>query len=144
MPTNLRRWSWQRLSGEDQDYELLDGQGKVVARVRQEGSHWWVAYPRCTPDPPLETLEEARARAISLALASLPEGVAEHRAKNRAIIKTVLREREQNPWRFSDAGERYARGEQIYISQWEPAAPEHWAETPDIPEFLKRAPQEVA
>jgi len=39
----------------------------------------------------------------------------------------------------STAGERYARGELTYASQWEPAAPQHWSEMPDIPEFLRRA-----
>jgi hypothetical protein len=62
MPASLRRWSWQRLPGEDEDYGLLDGQGKMVARIRQEGEHWWVGYPRCIPDPPLETLEQAQGR----------------------------------------------------------------------------------
>jgi hypothetical protein len=102
-------WSWQRLPGEDEDYELLNPKGKMVARIRQEGAHWWVARPRCIPEPPLESLNAACRGAIHMALGVLPEGVAENRAKNRAIVQAVLEERQLYPWRFSDAGERYAR-----------------------------------
>ena len=143
LPRSVRHWRWQRVSAGDGDYELLDGQGKMVARVRQEGEQWWVASPRCSPDPPLESLDDARRRAISMALASLPEGVAENRAKNKTIIKAVLKERELYPSRFSDAGERYARGACSNGRQREPAASEHRGEMPDIPDFLKRTTQEV-
>jgi hypothetical protein len=137
MPPGLRSWVWQRLSGEDEDYGLLDGQGKVVARVCHEGALWWVAYPRCFPDPPLETLDQARSRAISLALASLPEGVPENRAKNRSIIKAIRQERKLYPWRFSDAGERYAAGAtHVAVATAAPAAND---DDIDIPEFLRRA-----
>ena len=85
-----------------------------------------------------KSLDDARHRAISMALATLPEGTAENRAKNRAIIKAVRRERELYPWRFSDAGERYTRGDWSIGRQWEPAAPEHWGEMPNIRAFLKR------
>jgi hypothetical protein len=35
------------LPGEDEDYELLNGDGKMVARIRQnqEGERWCVASP---------------------------------------------------------------------------------------------------
>jgi hypothetical protein len=33
VPDVLRRWSWQKLPGEDEDYD-----GKPVARIRQEGA----------------------------------------------------------------------------------------------------------
>jgi hypothetical protein len=72
LPRSLRHWHWQKMSGEDHDYELIDGKGKMVARIRQEGTHWWVSRPRMTPEPPLETLDQARSRAISVALAALP------------------------------------------------------------------------
>jgi hypothetical protein len=36
------------LPGEDEDYELFNGEGKMVARIRQEGECWWVAHPRKT------------------------------------------------------------------------------------------------
>jgi hypothetical protein len=138
MPASLRRWSWQRLSGEDEDYELLDGTGKMVARVRQEGDSWWVARPRCSLDPPLETLDQARARAISMALATIsppPD-------PNSRIVAAVLREREQHPSRFSYAGERYARTttpQEVAVTT--PAADDGAL---DIPDYLRRSPEGAA
>jgi hypothetical protein len=64
-------WAWRPLS-EDDDWELLDAQGKQRARVRIEGDQYWVSYPRCFPEPTLESLEEASRRAVSLAFATLP------------------------------------------------------------------------
>jgi hypothetical protein len=128
------------MPGEDADYELVDGAGKLLARIRQEGERWWVARPGCTPQPPLETLDDARRRATSMALMAMPEGVVENRAKNRAIIKAVLLERELYPWRFSDAGERYARGAGDVGEQGRVVATilKAGGEMPDIPEFLRR------
>ena len=60
------------MPGEDEDYELFNGEGKMIARIRQEGECWWVAYPRCFPDPPLEALDDARRRAIHMALMAMP------------------------------------------------------------------------
>jgi hypothetical protein len=54
------------------DWELFNAQGKQVARVSVEAGEYWVAHPRCFPEPPLETLEEAARRAVSLAVAALP------------------------------------------------------------------------
>jgi hypothetical protein len=134
LPRSLRHWRWQRMAGEDEDYELLNAKGKMVARIRQEGNRFWVARPRCIPEPPLETLDEARQRAISLALMSLPPHGPD---PNRRIVKDVLQERELYPWRFSDAGERYARGELLGTTrQWETTC--SGADVPDIPEFLRR------
>jgi hypothetical protein len=65
-------WAWRPLS-EDDDWELLDAQGKQRARVRIEGDQYWVSYPRCFPEPTLESLEEASRCAVSLAFATLPD-----------------------------------------------------------------------
>jgi hypothetical protein len=138
LPHSLRRWSWQKLPGEDQDFELLDAKGKVVAAIRQEGERWWVARPRCIPQPPLEELDAARARALRMALVALPNPLAD---RNRELIRAMLLERQLYPRRFSDAGERYARGELGGGGpQWEPTAS---SETPDIPEFLRRSPAQA-
>jgi hypothetical protein len=104
-PRSLRRAHWQRIAGEDEDYDL-NGKGKMVARIRQEGAHWWVAAPRSLPDPPLETLDNARRRALSMALMAMPSPLPD---PNPRLIAQVRRERELYPWRFSDAGERNAR-----------------------------------
>jgi hypothetical protein len=133
LPHALRLWKWQKSLGEDQDYELHDAAGEPVARIRQEGGQWWVARPRCFPEPPLEELDGARARAISLALMTLPNPLAD---RNRGLARAVQRERELYPRSFSDAGERYVRGELGGSGpQWEPSAS---SEMPDLPDFLKR------
>jgi hypothetical protein len=67
-----RRWAWQPLS-EDGDWQLLDASGKQVARIGVEADQYWIAYPGCFPEPPLETLEEAARRAVSLAFAAMPD-----------------------------------------------------------------------
>jgi hypothetical protein len=134
LPRSLRHWRWQRMPGEDEDYELLDAKGKLVACIRQEGDRWWVARPKCTPQPPLETLDEARNRAIGLALMSPPPHGPD---PNKRIIKEVLQERELYPWRFSDAGKRYSRGELLGTTrQWESTG--SGADVPHIPEILRR------
>jgi hypothetical protein len=123
------------LPGDDEDYELLDAQGKMVARVRQEGDRWWVARPRCFPEPPLEPLDAARCRATHMALMAMPSPVPD---RNRELIKAVRREQKLYPWRFSNAGERYARQHGTSAGgQWQPATPSAWAEMPDIPNFLR-------
>lgn len=63
-------WVWAPLS-EDGDFELLTGRGRQLARVRREGDLWWVAYPRCHPEPPLESLKAASRRALSLGAGAL-------------------------------------------------------------------------
>jgi hypothetical protein len=60
------------MPGGDEDYELFNGADKMVARIRQEGERWWVARPRMFPDPPLEALDDARRRAIHIALMAIP------------------------------------------------------------------------
>jgi hypothetical protein len=50
----------------------FDRDGRMVARVRQEGGGYWVARPRTIPEPPIESIEDAQRRAVNLALASLP------------------------------------------------------------------------
>jgi hypothetical protein len=44
----------------------------MIARIRQDGERWWVARPRMSPEPPLETPDAARVRAINAALWGMP------------------------------------------------------------------------
>ena len=44
----------------------------MIARIRQEGERWWVAHPHMFPDSPLETLDQARFRAVYVALMAMP------------------------------------------------------------------------
>jgi hypothetical protein len=69
LPRGLRHWHWGHL--DDHDWRLINGKGHDVARVRQEGDCYWVTYPRAIPEPPLEGLEAACRRAVSLALARI-------------------------------------------------------------------------
>jgi hypothetical protein len=147
LPHSLRRWSWLRMPGEDEDYELLNAAGKMVARIRQEGEQWWVARPRCcTPEPPLETLDEARKRAVSLVLMAMPSPLAD---PNKRIVKDVLRERALYPWRFNTAGERCARARLCKPLPVVPAPGIVPANVPDvddplaIPDFLIRPREAV-
>jgi hypothetical protein len=70
-------WRWRRMLGpngearEDDDWELFDRDGKMAARVRQEGDGYWVARPRTTPEPPIEGFEAACRRAVNVAMMTL-------------------------------------------------------------------------
>jgi hypothetical protein len=55
----------------DDDWELLDRDGKMVACIRQEGDGYWVARPRVTPEPPIEDFKAACQRAVYAAMAIL-------------------------------------------------------------------------
>jgi hypothetical protein len=73
MPNGKLSWQWRRMSETslDDDWELLDRDGKMAARVRQEGAGYWVARPRMTPEPPIESFEVACRRAVDAAMAAL-------------------------------------------------------------------------
>ena len=70
-------WQWVRMTGpqgewrEDDDWELFDRAGKMAARVRQEGTGYWVARPRLTPERPIESFEAACRRAVNVAMTTL-------------------------------------------------------------------------
>jgi hypothetical protein len=71
---DLAPWRWERMTGpngewrEDDDWQLLDRDGRMVARVRQEGSGYWAARPRIIPEPPIESFEAACRRAVNIAI----------------------------------------------------------------------------
>jgi hypothetical protein len=92
--TSLRGWRWIRLPGEDDDWQLLNREGKQVARIRQEGELYWVSHPSRLPEPPLEGLGPANMRAELLALWTLePWSVRAPRlsAKQRALLTAIIR-----------------------------------------------------
>jgi hypothetical protein len=70
-------WRWERLTGpngewrEDDDWHLLNREGRMVARVRQEGTGYWVARPRIIPEPPIEGFEAACRRAVQVVMLTL-------------------------------------------------------------------------
>lgn len=66
--SRISGWQWHRLPGEDDDWELRNRNGDMVAKVRQEGASYWLARPRCIPEPPLESLSAAKLRAEEIAL----------------------------------------------------------------------------
>ena len=123
-----RGWAWTRLPGDDDDWALLPRTGAVAARVRQEGTGWWVAHPRAFPEPPVEPFEAAKCRAISLALASMEPPP--YRPPSAIVVAR------------STAGEDYAAGRLRGdgSSDWRPS-PSTNSNNPDfaIPDFLRRA-----
>jgi hypothetical protein len=72
--SRVKGWEWLRmLDGDgqprtDDDWELFSRDGKMVARVRQEGDCYWMARPKVIPEPPLESLAAAKNRAEQIAL----------------------------------------------------------------------------
>ena len=67
------RWAWHRPDRDDDDWELRGPDGRMVARIRQEGSGWWAARPRAIPEPPIEGRDEAMRRAERMAMWALPD-----------------------------------------------------------------------
>jgi hypothetical protein len=59
------------LEREDDDWNLLNRDGRMVTRVRQEGDGYWVARPRMIPEPPVETFKAACRRAVTVAMVTL-------------------------------------------------------------------------
>jgi hypothetical protein len=70
-------WRWERIRAadgserEDDDWQLLNREGRMVARVRHEGAGYWVARPWLIPEPPIESFKDACRRAVSAAMATL-------------------------------------------------------------------------
>jgi hypothetical protein len=56
---------------DDDDWRLLDRQGRMLARVRQEGFGYWVARPRAIPESAVESFNDACRRAVTAAVATL-------------------------------------------------------------------------
>jgi hypothetical protein len=73
---------------------LLDRSDRQVARIRQEGPLYWVSYPWCLPEPPLEGADEARHRAVSLAL-TLDEQTAARLKRAHTAYREARRQAEE-------------------------------------------------
>lgn len=78
VPSRIKGWQWRRLRSietglpsADSDWELFNRKGEMVARVREEGDRYWLARPKMRPEPPLESLVEAKVRGEHAALAKL-------------------------------------------------------------------------
>ena len=147
---------------------LHDREGRLAARIAQEGEGWWVAFPGMTPEPPIESLDDAIKRAETVALWTLPLDPATAqriRAANRALwrdhprnpIKAQI-QRHHTPvnlpggYKFPDApvldlspldtpvpAENSASAQSGSVqSRWEPSTASRDLND-DIPAFLKRA-----
>ena len=140
---SLRGWCWvERLQkgfkpGVDhvEQRSLHDRNGRLAARIAQEGEGWWVAYPRMIPEPPLESLEAAIKRAETVALWALPLDPATAqriRAANRAV------------WHREPVTElQQADAPSAIASRWKPCPTQRdFSNFPDIPEFLRRTAQQ--
>ena len=71
---------------EDDDWELFDRDGKMAARVRQEGDGYWVGRPRMTPEPPIESFEAACCRAVNVAMTTLDWPASERHAVHPGML----------------------------------------------------------
>ena len=118
----MRLWSWVRLEGEDDYWELFNAEGKRVAAVHQDGERYWVARPRAIPEPPLESLEQAKRRAESYALAALPLPRPVEQPKGP---HPLLRSRSTD-WPSGD----------FVTSDWHPTG--SGTDMPELPAFLRR------
>ena len=124
-------WYWtehEKVEPEDviERQFLYDRDGRLAARIAQDGEGWWVVYPRVTPEPPIEPLDAAMRRAETVALWALPLDRAT--AKN---MRAAWRDRPpDNPNRGESAGIQ---------SRWEPSRALRDLDSFPIPDFLKRS-----
>jgi hypothetical protein len=116
-PASVRGWRWVRRAGDDDDWNLIGRDDKPLACIRQEGSGYWLADPKVVPEPPIEDLDRAKARAVSMALSALP---------------TKMPAQSASP--YGQPGREYvATG---YLSAWRPTADGN--DMPELPTFLLR------
>ena len=128
----LRGWYW--VEGIEKRC-LHDREGRLAARIAQEGEGWWVAFPGMTPEPPIESLDDAIKRAETVALWALPLDPATAqriRAANRAV------------WHREPVTElQQADAPSAIASRWKPCPTQRdFSNFPDIPEFLRRTAQQ--
>jgi hypothetical protein len=136
----------------------------MVARVRQEDGLYWVARPRCLPEPPLEDADGARLRAELLALWNLPSQWAPQKKIRRhdRPASAAMIQRDDVPVNVS-GGYRFPSARQIDLAPLAPspsvqprirlvhdrarfaqAVPSRWRpagkgdDVPDVPAFLDR------
>jgi hypothetical protein len=71
-----RGWRWERLPGDDEDWQLFDCWDTLAARIRHDirngRNQWWLALPRCFPEKCWDDLETAKARAAEYAVMARP------------------------------------------------------------------------
>jgi hypothetical protein len=151
-----RGWRWN--DAED-DYELVNQEGKIVASFRADGDGYLITRPRAHPAQRAATLEGARELAISLALASMPLASATGSRLARANAKwkenpKALVQRHTSPvnliggCRFNDAPDLdadlvravLATERELAVDYVDDAPPLAWSDGDlDIPPFLRRA-----
>jgi hypothetical protein len=151
-----RGWRWN--DAED-DHELVNQEGKIVASFRADSDGYLITGPRGHPAQRAATLEGARKLAISLALASMPlaPGTASRLARDNAKWKEnpkALVQRHTSPFnliggcRFNDAPDLdadlvravLATERELAVDYVDDAPPLAWSDGDlDIPPFLRRA-----
>jgi len=139
---SLRGWYWVEnfqkgfKSGVDniEQRSLNDRNGRLAARIAQEGEGWWVAYPAMIPEPPIEPLQAAIKRAETVVLWALPLDPATAQ-RIRAANRAVWRDR-----RLVTELQQADPDLPVVQSKWTPsAALRDFSDFPDIPVFLKRS-----
>jgi hypothetical protein len=74
-----RGWRW--VAAADQ-HHLQDREGRIAARLCQEGEGWWIARPLVHPELPIyPTLDAAKRAGLNVALWALPRDGATRRSK---------------------------------------------------------------
>jgi hypothetical protein len=121
-----REFGW-KAAGEQ--YHLIDRDGRIVARLAPEDTGWWIARPRTFPELPIyPTLDAAKRAAVNVALWALPPDP-----------KTAARQRKQNAIPQIDPQSRNPAPPVAFMSSmWRPGTSINAADTPEIPEFLRR------
>jgi hypothetical protein len=69
---SLRGFGWAETDCDTFSLIRRDASVAAVVRRAEAGDCWWVARPRAIPEPPVESLEDAKRRAVSMALWALP------------------------------------------------------------------------
>ncbi|MGH8523627.1 MAG: hypothetical protein ACREXY_05255 [Gammaproteobacteria bacterium] len=153
-----RGWRWN--DAED-DHELVNQEGKIVASFRADSDGYLITGPRGHPAQRAATLEGARKLAISLALASMPlaPGTASRLARDNAKWKEnpkALVQRHTSPFNLiggSRPGDApmldadvvqtvIATERRLAVDYVEDSTPLAWCvadDDLDIPPFLRRA-----
>jgi hypothetical protein len=64
-----QQWGWV---AEGAEHVLVDGKSQPRARIIADGSGWTVVWPKAIPRPRADAVDDAKAKALSLALSALP------------------------------------------------------------------------
>jgi hypothetical protein len=128
-------WYWAEAVDCIEKRLLYHREGRLAARIVQEGDGWWLAYPGMTPEPPVEPLDAAIKRAETVALSTAQR---RRRAANRAACATPVN---VSPLDMQAPAANSAGSPSGAIqSRWKPSPTlRDFSDFPDIPAFLRQS-----